>query len=625
MNVSMSEATSNSSNQIIVTAAQMRSSNTMNRKSPSQGTPPPPLVSLERKTENSLASSDSSDSDSVHSDSVHHTHDSSADTVDEQYASPKAPTKTKLIAKSPNLDAQKIVTSPSSSLASPTSTSSVTMSNKIKQSPAYTYETFAVYDWRDDYSEDEMKKWTAPQKCFKQHVNLPKNEFQIGMKLEAQDPRNLSSNCVATVVGLLGPRVLLRLDGCDNTNDFWELIDSENIHPIGYCKKTGFLLQPPIGFKKNDSQWHSFITNILKSANSAPESAFIKPPASPGRNYFKVGMKLEAVDRKNPRLIRPATIDKIDRNKVTISYDGWKETFDADYDSRDLFPVGWCKNAEHPLQPPKGRAPTRHNEAKKMSMTSYTGMKVAIQNSRIVHDKINNVADSLVVTSTASPELNMNKSTVNRMKNTASTRPVSTIVETPRPPPKDTREATKATLIHLNHQPDEPCIINLKPNSNTKRLPSSTSKANSSSIAIKKRKNNSNGVNNSMSNGAKLITINQVAPSTENTNQRSHPIRENINGKNNLVNSERHSEPERDNLSMMISTAPVVENVQSSPSSPQDSPPATPCRPPGDPQDWTVDDVIDFLLASDQSLAPHVEMFRTHVSLRVKTLHHISF
>lgn len=67
------------------------------------------------------------------------------------------------------------------------------------------------------------------------------------MKLEATDPRNLSSTCIASVVGILGPRLRLRLDGSDNKNDFWKLVDSSEIHTIGTCEKHGGMLQPPLG------------------------------------------------------------------------------------------------------------------------------------------------------------------------------------------------------------------------------------------------------------------------------------------------------------------------------------------------------------------------------------------
>ena len=37
-----------------------------------------------------------------------------------------------------------------------------------------------------------------------------------------------------------------------------------------------------------------------------------------------------------------------------MTFDGWKGAFDywCRYDSRDIFPVGWCAMSGHPLQPP---------------------------------------------------------------------------------------------------------------------------------------------------------------------------------------------------------------------------------------------------------------------------------
>ncbi len=65
--------------------------------------------------------------------------------------------------------------------------------------------------------------------------------------MEACDPRNLTSVCIATVVGMQGPRLRLRLDGSDDKNDFWRLVDSGDLHPQGHCEQNGGLLQPPLG------------------------------------------------------------------------------------------------------------------------------------------------------------------------------------------------------------------------------------------------------------------------------------------------------------------------------------------------------------------------------------------
>ncbi|XP_026637569.1 polycomb protein SCMH1 isoform X4 [Microtus ochrogaster] len=194
----------------------------------------------------------------------------------------------------------------------------------------------------------------APVHCFKQSYTPPSNEFKISMKLEAQDPRNTTSTCIATVVGLTGARLRLRLDGSDNKNDFWRLVDSSEIQPVGNCEKNGGMLQPPLGFRLNASSWPMFLLKTLNGAEMAPIKIFHKEPPSPSHNFFKMGMKLEAVDRKNPHFICPATIGEVRGSEVLVTFDGWRGAFDywCRFDSRDIFPVGWCSLTGDNLQPP---------------------------------------------------------------------------------------------------------------------------------------------------------------------------------------------------------------------------------------------------------------------------------
>ncbi|MEQ2210617.1 Polycomb protein scmh1 [Xenoophorus captivus] len=195
----------------------------------------------------------------------------------------------------------------------------------------------------------------APSSCFKQSLTPPVNEFKVGMKLEAQDPRNTTSTCIATVVGLTGSRLRLRLDGSDNKNDFWRLVDSSEIQPIGSCEKNGGMLQPPLGFRLNASSWPMFLLKTLNGAEMAPARIFHKQePPAPEQNSFQVGMKLEAVDRKNPHFICPATVGALRGVEVLVTFDGWRGAFDyyCRYDSRDIFPVGWCTLTGDNLQPP---------------------------------------------------------------------------------------------------------------------------------------------------------------------------------------------------------------------------------------------------------------------------------
>ncbi|RLW07692.1 hypothetical protein DV515_00003648 [Chloebia gouldiae] len=187
----------------------------------------------------------------------------------------------------------------------------------------------------------------------------PKNDFKVGMKLEAHDPRNVTSVCIATVIGITGARLRLRLDGSDNKNDFWRLVDSSDIQPIGTCEKKGGMLQPPLGFQMNASSWPMFLLRTLSGAEIAPAAFFKKEPPKPVPNCFKVGMKLEAIDRKNPYLICPATIGDVKGDEVFVTFDGWRGAFDywCRCDSRDIFPVGWCSLTGDALQPPGNNDP----------------------------------------------------------------------------------------------------------------------------------------------------------------------------------------------------------------------------------------------------------------------------
>ncbi|XP_029390132.1 sex comb on midleg-like protein 2 [Mus pahari] len=214
------------------------------------------------------------------------------------------------------------------------------------------------FDW-DKYLK-ETGSVSAPSEYFRQSKTPPTNEFQIGMKLEARDPRNIDSVCVASVIAITGARLRLRLDGSDNKNDFWRLVDSSDIQPVGTCEQGGDLLQPPLGYRMNTSSWPMFLLRVLTRSELAPAVFFKEEPPRPPQNNFIVGMKIEAVDRKNPFMICPATIGAVCGDQLHITFDGWSKAFDywCDYDSRDIFPVGWCRLTGDVLQPP-GRIPER--------------------------------------------------------------------------------------------------------------------------------------------------------------------------------------------------------------------------------------------------------------------------
>ena len=47
----------------------------------------------------------------------------------------------------------------------------------------------------------------------------------------------------------------------------------------------------------------------------------------------------------------------VNGDQIHVQFDGWRGAFDywCRYDSRDIFPVGWCAQSNHPIQPPGQR------------------------------------------------------------------------------------------------------------------------------------------------------------------------------------------------------------------------------------------------------------------------------
>ncbi|XP_075051621.1 lethal(3)malignant brain tumor-like protein 3 isoform X1 [Mixophyes fleayi] len=201
---------------------------------------------------------------------------------------------------------------------------------------------------------DEEKMQAAPLKLFKEHQSFPqsRNSFKVGLKLEGIDPEHPSLYCVLTVVEIQGYRMRLHFDGYPDCNDFWVNADSLDIHPVGWCEKSGHRLMHPKGYKDGEFNWSTYLKQC--KAQAAPKTFFksYNTPVTP--SGFRVGMKLEAVDRKNPSLLCVATVSDIVENRLLIHFDSWDHSYDywCDASSPYIRPVGHSKESGISLTPP---------------------------------------------------------------------------------------------------------------------------------------------------------------------------------------------------------------------------------------------------------------------------------
>eukprot|EP00095_Tigriopus_kingsejongensis_P003061 maker-scaffold101_size371023-snap-gene-1.12 protein:Tk03061 transcript:maker-scaffold101_size371023-snap-gene-1.12-mRNA-1 annotation:"lethal malignant brain tumor-like protein 3 isoform x2" len=206
------------------------------------------------------------------------------------------------------------------------------------------------FDWSSYL--DETKCRPAIPDLFPDRPQLPdvSETWRIGMKLEAVDKHNASLVCVATVTNVLGGRILIHFDGWEMAYDYWIVPGvCPFIHPVGWCEKNGIELTPPKGYSNESFSWDRYLD--VTGSVPLPLCAF---QAVPKDSLFKVGMKLEALDKRNPLMIRVATVAAVEGRHVQIHYDGWSDEYNLWFEdsSPNLHPVSWCAQNDHPLMPP---------------------------------------------------------------------------------------------------------------------------------------------------------------------------------------------------------------------------------------------------------------------------------
>ncbi|KAH9495238.1 MBT domain-containing protein 1 [Bulinus truncatus] len=219
----------------------------------------------------------------------------------------------------------------------------------------------------NDATPDMFPKCRDPPHCL---------SFQVGMKLEAIDPLNLSAICVATVMKVLRNNYLMiGIDGsmAENGSDwFCYHATSPCIFPVGFCEINNLELTPPRG-TKGPFKWFDYLKQTRSMA--APVKLFDKDIPKHG---FRPGMKVEAVDLMEPRLICVATVTKVVGRLLRIHFDGWENNYDQwiDCQSPDIYPVGWCEVMKHSLEGPRTRerSSVSDKKAKDLSKSSYSAI-----------------------------------------------------------------------------------------------------------------------------------------------------------------------------------------------------------------------------------------------------------
>uniref|UniRef100_A0AAZ3STJ2 SAM domain-containing protein n=1 Tax=Oncorhynchus tshawytscha TaxID=74940 RepID=A0AAZ3STJ2_ONCTS len=152
----------------------------------------------------------------------------------------------------------------------------------------------------------------------------------------------------------IGHRIRLHFDKNLDCYDFWVNSNSADIHPVGWCEKTGHKLHPPKGMKDEEFVWSSYIKQ--SKAQAAPKALFENQNTTVTPLGFRIGMKLEAIDKKNPSFICVATVTDMVDSRFLVHFDNWDESYDfwCDATSPYIHAVGWCQDNDRILTTPPG-------------------------------------------------------------------------------------------------------------------------------------------------------------------------------------------------------------------------------------------------------------------------------
>lgn len=195
----------------------------------------------------------------------------------------------------------------------------------------------------------------------------PPGTFLLGMKLEAVDPLNLATICVATVMKVLRyGYIMIRIDGYENDPSggdwFCYHASSPMILPPGFSERHNIKLKVPAGYE-GDFLWVDYLKKTKSQA--APLSLFLHKDEY--KHAFKVGMKVECTDLMDPRLVCVGTISRVVGRLLKVHFDGWEEDYDQwmDCECVDIYPVGWCELVGHRLEGPRMKIPMKKEKKRK--------------------------------------------------------------------------------------------------------------------------------------------------------------------------------------------------------------------------------------------------------------------
>ncbi|XP_028810465.1 scm-like with four MBT domains protein 2 isoform X2 [Denticeps clupeoides] len=212
------------------------------------------------------------------------------------------------------------------------------------------------HEWQDalDTVRAESMQRPLPLEVFKDHADLRKHSFKVGMKLEMVSQGEPLQICPVSVSKVYSEYYFqVTLDDLTAEGPPCSVVrhaESLGILPVQWCLKNGVGLEQPRGFLSQDFDWADYLKQ--SGTEAAPDSCF--PDTTQTQGFCK-DMWLEAVNPWRPSELCVACITQVKGRLLWLRLEGLTKPVPeciVDSESMDIFPVGWCEANGYPLTPP---------------------------------------------------------------------------------------------------------------------------------------------------------------------------------------------------------------------------------------------------------------------------------
>ncbi|XP_029933924.1 lethal(3)malignant brain tumor-like protein 2 isoform X2 [Myripristis murdjan] len=220
-----------------------------------------------------------------------------------------------------------------------------------------------IPDWKEYLMKKLVGANTLPVDFYLKLAESMKFSFKPGMRVEVVDPKHVSRTRLAIVESVIGGRLrLLYSDQSDAPEnmiaDFWCHMWSPLLHPVGWSRRVGHDIKPPVKKTEVGGDGHP---PCRKGQFDSTPLLFKKPRfVYMEGGFFEEGMKLEAIDPLNLGNICVTTVHKVlSEGYLMVGVDGANSLNGNDWfcyhaSAHGILPIGFCEKNNIPLTVPPG-------------------------------------------------------------------------------------------------------------------------------------------------------------------------------------------------------------------------------------------------------------------------------